>query len=120
MCFVNQSICAGCNTIIETPTPKEPSDLTPDVFQHGCTGTKVVVEIEHTGAESCSHCYNKRFIAIKMKWERKEEACTNKAKKQGYTATRIESLRESVRQGMKMEIVSLDEEWERMWCDDCF
>ena len=53
-----------------------------------------------------------------MKWERKEEACTKKAKLQGYTATRVESLRESVRQHMKKEIAGLDEEWERMWCDE--
>ena len=77
-----------------------------------------MVEIEHNGPEYCSHCYNKKFIEIKMKWDRKEEACTNKAKRQGHTAVRVESLRESVRQGMKNEIASLDEAWEKMWCDE--
>lgn len=115
MCFVNQSICTGCNTITETPAPKAPCDLTPDVLQRGCAGKKVVLQIEHTGPEFCTHCYYRRYVEIKMKWERREEACANKAKKHGYSSMRVEALRGRVKREMKKEIVSLDEEWEEMW-----
>lgn len=116
MCFVNQSICSGCETITETPTPKKPCALTPDILQYGCNGTKVVVEIEHTGPEFCSHCYNMRYVAIQKKWERKEGAYTKKARKQGYTSSQVDSLRESVNQEMQSEVMKLDQEWEKMWC----
>lgn len=115
MCFVNQSICSGCSYITETPLPKKPCTLTPDVLQYGCNGKKVVVEIEHTGPEFCSICYNKSYVEIKKKWERKEEACTDKARKQGFTPAQVESLREGVKQGMRNEIMRLDQEWEEMW-----
>ena len=116
MCFVNQSICSGCTAITESPTPKRPCALTPDILQYGCNGKKVVVEIEHTGPEFCSNCYNKIYVEIQKKWERKEEACTKKARKHGYTAGQIESLKKSVKQQMKNEVMGLDHEWEKMWC----
>lgn len=116
MCFVNQSICSGCETITETPTPKEPCALTPDVLQWGCNGTKIVVEVEHTGPEFCSHCYNMRYVAIQKKWERREVACLNKVRKQGYTSPQVESLRGSLKQEMDNEVMILDQEWEKMWC----
>lgn len=116
MCFVNQSICSGCQIITETPTPKQSCALTPDILQYGCSGTKVVVKVERTGPEFCSHCYNQRFVDIKKKWEKKEESCTNKASKQGYKPTQVEALRESLKRGMKMEIMRLDQEWEKLWC----
>lgn len=50
-----------------------------------------------------------------MKWERREEACTNKAKKAGYTPAQVEVLRGRVKREMKKEIVNLNEEWEDMW-----
>lgn len=115
MCFVNQSICSGCDTITETPTPKKPYALTPDVLQYGCSGTKVVVEIEHTGPEFCSHCYNERYVKIQKKWERKEEFCMNKARKEGYTPPQVECLRGRVKQELAKEVMSLDQEWEKMW-----
>lgn len=116
MCFVNQSICSGCNSITETPTPKKPSALNPDVLQHGCSGKKVVVDTERTGPESCIHCYNERYVEIQRKWETRGEAFTNKARKNGYTPAQIESLRARTKREMKKEVMRLDQEWEKMWC----
>lgn len=73
-----------------------------------------MVKIEHTGPEFCTYCYYRRYVEIKMKWERREEACTNKAKKHGYTPAQVEVLRGRIKREMKKEIVNLDEEWEDM------
>ena len=74
-----------------------------------------MVEIEHTGPEFCLNCYNKRYVEIKMKWDRKEAAFTKWARKQEYTPAQVESLRARVRQEMKNEIIRLEQEWEEMW-----
>ena len=74
-----------------------------------------MVEIEHTGPEFCSHCYYKKYVEIKMKWDKKEEAFVRWARKQGYVSAQVESLRERVRHEMKNEITKLDQKWEKMW-----
>ena len=114
MCFIDQSICLGCTTITETPTPKKPCSLTPDVLQHGCNGTKVVVKLAYTGPEHCLHCYSNQLLKIQKKCEERQEVCLTKAKKYGYTATQADSLRAAVEQQMKNEIIKLDQEWEKM------
>ena len=116
MCFVNQSICSGCTTITETPTPKRPCASVPDVLQHGCNGRKAVVEVEHTSPEFCLNCYSNELLKIQKKWERREDICAEKAEKQGYSTPQVDSLRSSVRQEMKNEVSRLDREWEKMWC----
>ena len=115
MCFVNQSICSGCKTITETPTPKQPCARTPDILQHGCPGDKVVVAVEHTGPEFCLNCYNNELLNIRKKWEHKEEVCTRKAKKQAYKPSQADSRSASVKQEMSKEIMKLDQKWEKMW-----
>ena len=115
MCFVNQSICSGCTTITEIPTPKKPCAYTPDVLQHGCNGKKVVVEIQHTRPEFCLGCYNKELVKIQQKWERVEKAYMMKAMRQGYASSQVDSLKVIVKREMMNEVMRLDQEWEQMW-----
>ena len=116
MCFVNQSICSGCAAITETPTPKKPCASTPDVIQHGCSGQKVVVEVEHTGPESCLSCYYNELLKIQRKWETEEKISMDRAKAQGSVATQAMLLIKGAKREMLEDITRLDEEWEKMWC----
>ena len=112
MCFVNQSICSGCETVTETPTPKKPSARCPDVLQYGCSGKKEVVKVERTGPEFCTYCYFTRHEEIKKKWEGKVEAVV---KQEGVTPAQVDEVRRSCVQRMEEEVVLLDREWEKMW-----
>ena len=116
MCFVNQSICSGCTTVTETPTPKKPCTRTPDVLQYGCNGKKVVVMVEHTGPEFCLSCYNNELLKIQKKWDQRQQVNTTKAKKQGYTLSQAESLNGKAKQEMSKEVMRLNEQWEKLWC----
>ena len=115
MCFVNQSICSGCRIITETPTPKKPCTQTPDVLQHGCNGAKVVVEIEHTTPEFCSHCYKARIEQIKQYGQKREKELISEMKKHRYTPLQKELLMKRMEQEVIEELWKLDREWEKMW-----
>ena len=115
MCYINQSICAGCKTITETPTPMTPCLHIPDVLHPCCVGTKCIVNIEYTKPEFCLTCYNKELVSIQKKWEKKEAVHTSKAKIQGYSSAKIGSMRRALKRDMSNEIAKLNQEWEKMW-----
>ena len=73
--------------------------------------------VERTGPELCLHCYNKELLKIQKKCEDRQEVCLTKAKKYGYTVTQVDSLRATVEQQKKNEIMRLDQEWEKMLCN---